>query len=203
MAITTFSQIDICNIALSRLGIRERVSTIVPDGSGAYESDQAQACATFYPISMASVLEESEWSNATKEYQCPASATLPLNTDKWAYAYDLPADANYVYEMNNLKDPFEWQVVGRQIYTNASEAKIFYISEVDTGKYMALIIEAMAAKLAYYLSASYKPEKKAELFEEYNIALEKAKNRDSMQGEPLRVVKDGEWANSRYWSFNG
>lgn len=79
------SVIDICNLALSRLGDDASITSIDPaDGS-----PQADHCASFYPMARDSLLESHAWSFATKR---AVLAELTAETESWAYAYALPTN---------------------------------------------------------------------------------------------------------------
>lgn len=80
------SEVDICNLALSRLGDTGAVTAISPpDGS-----KQASRCATFYPLARDTLLEMHEWSfNTVRDTLAPKST--PING--WQFAYAMPANA--------------------------------------------------------------------------------------------------------------
>jgi hypothetical protein len=80
------SQVDICNLALSHLGDSATVSSIDPPEGSA----QAEHCARFYPIALASLLELHPWSFATTR---AALAPVTNPASSYAYAYALPSDA--------------------------------------------------------------------------------------------------------------
>lgn len=93
------SDIDICNLALARLGDEANVSSINPPD----QSAQANYCARFYPMSLASILDDHNWGFATK------TATLALVTNSnslWDYCYEVPSD------MNNIIAVFDYQAEG-------------------------------------------------------------------------------------------
>lgn len=80
------SEVDICNLALARLGDSATVSDITPsDGSA-----QADHCARFYPIARDSLLEMHPWGFATVR----VSLAMLTNTwTEWRYVYAQPNDA--------------------------------------------------------------------------------------------------------------
>ncbi|WP_137924652.1 hypothetical protein [Cupriavidus sp. 2SB] len=79
------SQVDICNLALSRLGDAATVASIDPPEG----SPQAGRCKQWYPICRDLVLEAHPWSFATRRV---ALANLPAVTPSWQFAYGKPAD---------------------------------------------------------------------------------------------------------------
>lgn len=78
------SVVDICNLALARLGDSATVVSIDPPEGSA----QAERCARFYPIALDSMLESHTWKFATRR----ARLALLSNADtwEWAYAYAIP-----------------------------------------------------------------------------------------------------------------
>lgn len=80
------SEVDISNLALSRLGDDATVSELDPPEG----SIQAEHCARFYPIARDSMLEMHNWNFATKRIPL-TPVTLPSNAG-WLFAYAKPAD---------------------------------------------------------------------------------------------------------------
>jgi hypothetical protein len=80
------TEVDICNLALSRIGDRANVSSISPvDGSA-----QSQHCARFYPMARDTMLEMHPWGFATTRL---ALALVGTNTTtEWDYTYQEPND---------------------------------------------------------------------------------------------------------------
>lgn len=79
------SEVDICNIALARIGDTATVASLYPPEGSA----QAEHCARFYPIARDAILEMHAWSFATRR------ATLPLlnvTMPPWKYVYQMPGD---------------------------------------------------------------------------------------------------------------
>lgn len=85
------TEVDICNIALSRLGDRATVTSLSPpDGSV-----QSQHCARFLPLARDSLLEQHDWGFATKRVSLALLSVTPPSG--WAYAYAPPGDVvNYL-----------------------------------------------------------------------------------------------------------
>lgn len=80
------SDVDISNLALSRLGDDATVSNLNPPEGSA----QAEHCATFYPIARDSLQEMHDWGFATTRVAL-TETTLPTNAG-FSYAYLMPAD---------------------------------------------------------------------------------------------------------------
>lgn len=80
------SEIDIANLALSRLGDDATVASLNPPEGSA----QAEHCAQFYPIARDTLLELHNWNFATRRITL-AETTLPDNAG-WLYAYAAPSE---------------------------------------------------------------------------------------------------------------
>jgi hypothetical protein len=76
------SDVDICNLALARLGDTAVVTNINPPDP----SKQASRCATFYPIARDTLLEMHDWGFSTKR-DTLALKSPPLNGWQFTYAY--------------------------------------------------------------------------------------------------------------------
>lgn len=65
------TQIDICNLALGKLGDEAVVSSVTPP----YQSMQAQYCALFYPQALQVLLTKHDWAFATVTAALTQAAT--------------------------------------------------------------------------------------------------------------------------------
>ena len=79
------SDVDVCNLALSRLGDAATVASIDPPEG----SVQAEHCALFYPMVRDTLLEMHDWGFATKRVLL---AELANPITQWAYCYAAPSD---------------------------------------------------------------------------------------------------------------
>lgn len=79
------SDVDICNLALARLGDEANIVSISPPD----QSAQAGYCARFYPMSLSAVLDEHNWGFISKIVTL-AQATNPSSL--WDYCYETPSD---------------------------------------------------------------------------------------------------------------
>lgn len=79
------TEVDICNLALSRLGDDATVASIDPPEGSA----QAAHCATFYPIARDSLLELHAWGFATRRAALALLSATPPS--EWQYVYAAPS----------------------------------------------------------------------------------------------------------------
>ena len=80
------SEVDICNLALARLGDNATVASIDPPEGSA----QAEHCARFYAVARDSLLEMHAWKFATRRVQL---AKLTVESWDWSFAYAEPTGA--------------------------------------------------------------------------------------------------------------
>lgn len=80
------TEVDICNVALARLGDEATLTSIDPPEGSA----QADHCARFYPICKDKILREYPWSFAVKRKTPAELLTEPLGGDE--HAFMLPTD---------------------------------------------------------------------------------------------------------------
>lgn len=149
------SEIDIVNLALSRLGDDATVASLYPPEGSA----QAEHAARFYPVARDTLLEMYHWNFATKR---AALAELAVTPPAWSYAYALPADCMVVLNVipSEARDQDAQQyrreslANGQQvIVTDQPVASIRYQARVtDTTKFSPLFVDALAWLLASYLA---------------------------------------------------
>lgn len=150
------SEVDICNLALARLGDNATVASIDPPEGSA----QAEHCARFYPMARDSLLEMHAWKFATRRVLL---AQLTTDTWNWSFAYAeptgvlkllavLPASASsdadtqeYEAETDGNGTPI--------ILTDQEGASLRYVAHVtDTTVFSPLFVDALAWLLASYLA---------------------------------------------------
>lgn len=149
------SEIDICNLALARLGDSATVSSISPPEGSA----QAEHCKRFYPIARDALLELHDWHFATRR---KALAAIAGDWDPWAYAYAPPADCMRVIAIVPPESPYsETQPYERElgpvgeavILTDQEEAVARYVAKVtDTTRFSPLFVDVLAWVLASHLA---------------------------------------------------
>lgn len=150
------SEVDISNLALSRLGDSATISSIDPvEGSA-----QAEHCDMFYPIARDSLLEMHDWNFATRR---AALARLADGSPNWRFSYAAPKDmlrALAVHppraQYNAFTQPFEVEADAHGsliILTNQEDADLRYTARIqDTTKFPPLFVDALAWLLASYLA---------------------------------------------------
>ena len=150
------SAVDICNLALARLGDSATVTSIDPPEGSA----QAEHCARFYPIARDTLLEAHPWKFATRRVRL---AQLIVDTWNWDYAYAEPADALKLLSVlpasaaiGTDTEEFEAETTADGdpvILTNLEDASLRYVARVtDTTAFSPMFIDAMGWMLASYMA---------------------------------------------------
>lgn len=152
------SDVDISNLALSHIGERAEVITIVPP----FDSAEEQQCGRFYPLARDQLLEMHPWTFAMRR---AALAALESDNPAWLYAYQVPADclkpravlANETCD-DATGDDFIVETNGagnKVIYTNRESAVLRYTRALtDTTRFSPMFVAALARKLAAMLAGT-------------------------------------------------
>ena len=150
------SKTEICNLALSHLGIGKEVANIDSE-----QSAEASACRRFYETAKDECLRDFNWPFTT------TFATLGLveidPTDEWAYSYRYPSDCLKLRRiLSGLRNdnrqsrvPYKMgqDTEGLLLYTDMQNAKIEYsVREDDTDRYPVDFTVALSYKMAVYIA---------------------------------------------------
>jgi hypothetical protein len=142
------SAIDICNLALTRLG-HSTIQAFPP----AEESEEARKCFLLYDRIRRTALRAHPWNFATTTVALGQLAEDEILYD-WTYAYQLPADCLRVLHVVDLSDPTSDKIpfeirTGGVLVTNQAEARIRYIKDVsDPSLFDEQFVEAFSYRLA-------------------------------------------------------
>jgi len=167
------------------------------------DSDEARLARLNYDIARDATLESQEWTFAIKRFKPAKESEEPLFG--WAFQYKVPSDILRVLTCDrlgdipaNMIDPevitqydqINWILEDGKILCNEDVVFARGVKRVtETGKYSALFIHALAAKLgmlmAFPLTQSNTIfEKAASLLAAF---LSEAKTRDGIQGRSRRI----------------
>jgi hypothetical protein len=177
------SSIDICNLALTRLG-HATIQAFPP----AEESEEARKCFLLYDRIRRTALRAHPWNFATTTV-----ALSQLEGDEilyeWDYVYKVPADCLRVLyipdpdDKDNFKVPYELRADG-VLLTDMPEAKIRYIKDVsDTSLFDEQFVEAFSYRLAADLAMPLtgKAEYANSLTNLYNVTVRAAMASDAKE----------------------
>ena len=187
------SEVDICNIALSNLG--ERPITARND-----QNQRARACDNRFDDVRDLVLRSHVWNCALKREQLTSSATAPV----WGYSVAYPKPAKMLRLISVKENEYPFKIEGENIVTNSTSLNILYIEQVtDTAKYDALLIQAIALRLATEIAQDItgKTQLKEALMRKYREVMSEARSADAAEGTPQKIESDL-WLESRYTSID-
>lgn len=150
------SEVDVCNLALARLGDEATVASIDPPEGSA----QAEHCARFYPIARDALLEMHPWKFAVRR---ETLAALSVPSWNWAYAYAAPAGVlsfiavlSATASSSDETQPFDVESDSNGaviVLTDTEGATVRYIAHTtDTSRFSPLFIDALAWLLASHLA---------------------------------------------------
>jgi len=134
------SSLDICNLALSKLGVSP-ILEIDANGSPA-----ARQCYMHYHPVRREVLCAHRWSFAKKLLSLHKEVDASLKRSAMLIEHNLPFDCLRVLKVNQDC----WTMRGRAVFCSSSDVKILYIYDCEeTEDFDPLFIEAFATRLAY------------------------------------------------------
>lgn len=158
-------EVDICNLALSYIGDKAKVTSISPsDGS-----HQADLCARYYPLARDMLLERHRWDFTIR--QVSLTALNASGRTEWDYAYRLPgnfAGVIAVIPKDSTDDqttegsiapkPFAIEAnsdLDRILYCDISDAVLRYQAKVtDSTKFSQMFVHAVSWQLASMLAGT-------------------------------------------------
>ena len=159
------------------------------------ESNTAQIMKDLYDITRDAMLEEAEWSFATKRFK-PALKTEAPEWG-WSAAFAIPSDIIRVLEVdrNDYKDnmersPVPHEVEGRDILCDRDTIYCKGIRRMEAeGDYSPLFNQAFALQLALLACLTIKASNTSLqlIGQMYDATMKKAKSRDGMQSSTRRM----------------
>ncbi len=139
---TPITPLDICNLALSRLG-ESPIAEINANGNLA-----SRLCYMHYHPVRREVLCSNRWSFATVRTTLTSAEPGSAGDDMHQCRHSLPTDCLRVLGVNARS----WTLRGRAVYAPAREIKLLYIADVeDTALFEPLFTEALVLRLAWKL----------------------------------------------------
>lgn len=181
------SKVQICNLALSRLG----ASTIT---SLTDNTTEAKLCNTFFDDIADEVMCEGSWTSTITR----ASLARTTNTPAFGYSYEfqLPVDPKCLKVLNLDEDTpgdTSYKIEGDKLLTDNSTCKIRYIAQLtDSEDWDTMLRRAfvarLASELAYPLTGSAsKAEQELKL---YRFYVQEGLAIDGQQGSKNVVIAD-------------
>ena len=150
------SEIAICNLALSHLGVGKEIANLETE-----TSQEAAACRRFFATARDNTLRDYPWPFATKIASLALIETEP--NDEWGYSYRYPTDCVRLRRIlsGNRNDNRQTRVPykiaqdtsGELLYTDMENAEVEYtVRETDPSRYPSDFAMAFSLRLALYIA---------------------------------------------------
>lgn len=207
------SDVEICNLALVRLGQKQLITSLDQNAS------QAIMCRLHYPRTRDALLSEHTWNFATKYAALSRDASYAGDFE-FDYRFQLPTDCLRVVRtawdangsvagaaiygfpglVGSVSTVTPYRIVGRYLHTNETDASIEYIAQItDVAQFDDLFVDVLAQRLAAELSPaiSDNASQTKNLWEVYQNKLVEARNIDASEGTPREPVDASAWIAAR------
>lgn len=182
------SDVDICNLALQRLGAKS-ISSLSEDSTAGRE------CNRVYAHARDSELRAHPWNFARARASLAASSTAPLF--EFTNQFPLPTDYLRLLPNNEVTD---WQIEGRNILTDdGAPLKIIYLKRVtDPNDFDELFLELLVSRIANDIAEKITQSntKKETATLAYRTAKAEARKINSFENVPKAPPTDT-WINAR------
>ena len=182
------SEVDICNIGLTKLG----EDTII---SLTENSKAARLCNLVFADLRDAVLREHPWNFAIKRVELALLTTTP--SFEFDFEHQLPSDNLRVIKIDD--DLISHRIEGNKLLSNNDVVKIEYISRIeDTTLFDSLFTETFATRIAAELSFNLSDNNAlTQLMEQkYRDRVKQARSMDGQEGTPRNIEADL-WLNVR------
>lgn len=176
MALT--DDFQIANLALSRIGISDRLTALADD------SAEGRACNDWYAQARDELFQEIEWGFVRKRATLVDVTATSDDPDDWEYAYTIPADLltpRYIYTGIHQPRPeqrivfvieYDTALAVPVIRTNEEDAILVYIAQItNVSLYPPHFIKALYWKLASYIAPELMNDEKRVQFAEARAEL--------------------------------
>jgi len=183
MSDKAISKIDICNMAIDKIG-GQTISSFedknVPN---------AEFCKRWYDNLRIALLRIHNWNFAKKYITLTPNSETPIIN--YSYCYDLPTDYIKTVNIFTTTDTLlaKYDIVGRKLYCNYDGLYMIYISDIDNiSQFDPLFIDTLTIMLAKSLAfkTNLKSDIKSILQAEYMSALKMAQYIDNKE-TPLQM----------------
>lgn len=185
------SIVSICNRGLQILGAA-RILDITED------TRNGRACNACYDVLRKSELRKHRWRFAIARKVLAPLTGFDDPHEEFSYVFQMPADCLRILKPEDVS--CDWQVEGRRIYTNETDAlNLRYIKdETDTNVFDECFSEMLSAKLAEAMceEITQSNSKKAEAKDNYKTARSEARQMNAFETIPAEP-QDDPWVTAR------
>lgn len=179
------SQVQLCNLALSRIG----GSTIT---SLSDNTNSANLCNTFFDDLADEVMAEGSWTSTIRRAVLARTTTTPAF--EFTYEFQLPVDPKCLKVLSINEDipgTYEYKIEGDKLVTDSDAISIRYIARLTNTSDWDIFLQRafvtrLAAELAYPLTGD-KDKAKFE-FDRYQLQVAEGLALNNQQGSKSMVV---------------
>lgn len=185
--------VEICNMALVRLGVGTLIINLITD-----DSKPAELCRLFYDNVRDEVLRDHPWTCATTWASLAQLEETPING--YSYAYALPTSPKCLRVLNASDEDIDYRIESGKLYTDEEEITIRYIARVtDPTLFDSYLVDAIALRLASELAYALpnKQSMRQDLLAEYVAALRRARGRDAQESRQDGIDEAALWEDER------
>lgn len=178
MAVTSASEVSICNLALQKLGAT-RIGNLTDN------TRNARSCNNCYAQLRDKELRAHPWNFSIQRATLAASATKPA----FGYLYAFPLPNGFLRLLLPNRFQLDWKLESqsgvRVIMTNdGPEINIRYVAQItDPNQFDPMFIEALACKMAWHMceEITQSNEKKKDAAGEYKQTMAEARSADAFE----------------------
>lgn len=176
------NQVEICNMALLRLGHDRTIADLEE------QSAEAGYLRTFWDSCRQATLRAGAWNFAIRTVTLASSLDT---SDEWDFVYSLPTKCLRAIEIVNIyskapEDRIPYEVRGRQLFTDQSDAKLKYVVDIDDENlFDAEFVDALTYRLAAEIAMPLTQDmgRQGRMVEMYRLTIGEAKAADSSESE--------------------
>jgi hypothetical protein len=190
---TATSEVQICNIALTRLGL-SMISALTEN------TKSGRLCSLHYEPSRDAVLRAHPWNFAVKRVDLASEVDEP--PFEYTYQFPLPSDFLKMVrtedESANYVD--DYRIEGGKLLSNSDTVAIEYIARIsDVALFDPLFVDLLAQRLAAELAISFTDTQSMAqgFWQVYNQKLAEARGVDAQEGTPRNIEADA-WVMARF-----
>lgn len=181
------SQVDICNLALTRVGAA--TITSLTDGTR-----EANLCNILYDEVAEEVMAEGAWSTCT--FRATLNQTTNTPVYEYTYEYQLPTNPRILKFLEVQDDrslDITYDIEEDKLLTDEGSVKVKYIGFLeDPGSYgaylKAAIVSRLSHELAYTITGSASVAEK--MWQRYQVDLRKGLAQDGGNGSSVTIFSD-------------
>jgi len=183
----TYSEVEICNIALHAIGA-EAIKSLDEDKKA------ARACTTFYKITRDYLLSAFDWSFARKYKALTVIATPVDEVPEGYFVYQIPEDCEIVRKLWPYQQRDRWEVMGDKLWSiREEEVGLFYTAQnINTHLFSTAFSNLLAIAISVRLAPILAQDESlaGKLFEQFLVQQAEAYAIDANASNDYRALEE-------------